>query len=60
MVEETKDISKLGVQELKGSLKSFTHKLNQNLKKKIENAFQSKINFGAKNNNKQPYNNDKK
>ena len=43
IIEETKDISKLSVQELMGSLKTHEKRLNQHSKKSVESAFQSKL-----------------
>ncbi|KAA8526403.1 hypothetical protein F0562_008394 [Nyssa sinensis] len=43
VVEETKDISKLSIQELMGSLKSYEQRLSQRSEKSLESAFQSKL-----------------
>lgn len=52
VIEETKDLSSLGVQELLGSLKSHEQRLEQHSKKLIESAFQSKLIVNAKNHEK--------
>ncbi|KAA8541216.1 hypothetical protein F0562_025177 [Nyssa sinensis] len=49
VVEETKDISKLSIQELMGSLKSYEQRLSRRSEKSLESAFQSKLNFSSKN-----------
>ncbi|KAA8522035.1 hypothetical protein F0562_012651 [Nyssa sinensis] len=49
VVEETKDISKLSMQELMGSLKSYEQRLSRRSKKSLESAFQSKLNFSSRN-----------
>uniref|UniRef100_A0A5B7B4M6 Retrovirus-related Pol polyprotein from transposon TNT 1-94 n=1 Tax=Davidia involucrata TaxID=16924 RepID=A0A5B7B4M6_DAVIN len=48
IIEETKDISKLSIQELMGSLKSYEQRLTRQSEKSLESAFQSKINLGSK------------
>ncbi|KAA8525573.1 hypothetical protein F0562_007428 [Nyssa sinensis] len=47
--EETKDISKLSIQELMGSLKSYEQRLSRCFEKSLESAFQSKLNCNSKN-----------
>ncbi|KAA8525231.1 hypothetical protein F0562_007086 [Nyssa sinensis] len=49
VVEETKDISKLSIQELMGSLKSYEQRLSRHSEKSLESAFQSKLNFSSEN-----------
>ena len=44
IIEETKDISSLGVQELMGSLKAHERRIARHEEKSIESAFQSKMN----------------
>ena len=60
VIEETKDISKLTVQELIGSLKSFEQRTMRHSEKSIASVFQSKLNIGPKSNEKQPQNNEQK
>ncbi|XP_038971188.1 uncharacterized protein LOC120104336 [Phoenix dactylifera] len=48
VIEETKDLSKLSVQELLGSLKSHEQRLEWHSEKSIESAFQSKLNVRSK------------
>jgi hypothetical protein len=52
VIEETKDLSSLGVQELLGSLKSHEQRLERYSEKSIESAFQSKLTFNSKNSKK--------
>jgi hypothetical protein len=52
VIEETKDLSSLGVQELFGSLKYHEQRLERHSKKSIESAFQSKLTINAKNHEK--------
>lgn len=49
VIEESKDISTLSIQELMGSLKSHEQRLSRHSEKSIENAFQSKLKVGTKN-----------
>lgn len=49
VIEHTKDTSKMTVQELLGSLKSFEQRLLQRSEKSIESAFQSKLSFKPQN-----------
>ena len=49
VIKETKDISKLSIQELMGSLKSYEQRLSRHFEKSLESAFQSKLNFSLKN-----------
>jgi transposase InsO family protein len=53
VIEETKDFSKLSVQELMGSLKAYEQRLARRSEKSIESAFQSKLNLGSKNQDKE-------
>jgi hypothetical protein len=48
VIEETKYLSSLGVQELLGSLKSHEQRLERHSEKSIESAFQSKLTVNAK------------
>jgi hypothetical protein len=52
VIEETKDLSSLGVQELLGSLKSHEQRLERHSEKSIESAFQSKLTINSKNSEK--------
>ncbi|KAA8541944.1 hypothetical protein F0562_023096 [Nyssa sinensis] len=52
VVEETKDISKLSIQELMGSLKFYEQRWSRRSEKLLESAFQSKLNFSSKNTKK--------
>jgi hypothetical protein len=52
VIEETKDLSSLGVQELLGSLKSHEQRLERHSEKSIESAFQSKLTVNSKNSEK--------
>jgi hypothetical protein len=56
VIEETKDLSSLGVQELLGSLKSYEQRLERHSEKSIDSAFQSKLNVNAKNHEKKSIN----
>jgi hypothetical protein len=49
VIEETKELSSLGVQELLVSLKSHEQRLKQHSEKSIESAFQSKLTVNSKN-----------
>ncbi|KAA8515304.1 hypothetical protein F0562_018466 [Nyssa sinensis] len=49
VIEETKDISKLSIQEFMGSLKSYEQRLSRCSEKSLESVFQSKLNFSLKN-----------
>ncbi|KAA8549912.1 hypothetical protein F0562_001596 [Nyssa sinensis] len=49
VVEKTKEISKLSIQELMGSLKSYEQRLSRHSEKSLESGFQSKLNFSSKN-----------
>jgi hypothetical protein len=49
VIEETKDLSSLGVQELLGSLKSHEQRLERHSEKSIESTFQSKLTINSKN-----------
>ncbi|XP_038979882.1 uncharacterized protein LOC120109997 [Phoenix dactylifera] len=44
VIEETKDLFKLSVQKMLGSLKSYKQRLERHSEKSIESAFQSKLN----------------
>ncbi|XP_028089236.1 uncharacterized protein LOC114289666 [Camellia sinensis] len=48
IIEETKDISEMSVQELMGSLKAHEQRLLKQLEKPLESAFQSKVNLNSK------------
>ena len=47
VIEETKDLTKLSVQELLSSLKSHEQRLERHSEKSIESVFQSKLNFNS-------------
>lgn len=49
VIEETKDISKMSIQELMCSLKSYDQRLSRCSEKPLESAFQSKLTFSYKN-----------
>ena len=48
VIEETKDLDSLTLQDLMGSLKSFKRKLIRRSEKSLDSAFQSKLNVGPK------------
>ncbi|KAG6419902.1 hypothetical protein SASPL_116414 [Salvia splendens] len=48
VIEQTKDISKMSIYELMGSLKSYEERLLRQSEKPIESAFQSKLHLNAK------------
>ncbi|PON49260.1 hypothetical protein PanWU01x14_231350, partial [Parasponia andersonii] len=60
VIEETKDTSKLSLQELMGSLKSFEQRMLRHSEKPVESAFPSKLNTRPKSNERQPQNNEQK
>jgi hypothetical protein len=49
VIEETKELSSFGVQELLGSLKSHEQRLERHSEKSIESAFESKLTVNSKN-----------
>ena len=49
VVEETKDLSLLSVQELFGSLKTYEQRLLSHSEKTLESAFQSKLSLNFRN-----------
>ncbi|KAL2505468.1 CCHC-type domain-containing protein [Abeliophyllum distichum] len=53
VIEETKDLEKLEVEELMGSLKLYEQRFNRHSEKSIESAFQSNFNVGTKNERRQ-------
>ncbi|KAG6397865.1 hypothetical protein SASPL_139315 [Salvia splendens] len=48
VIEQTKDISKMSIYELMGSLKSYEERLLRQSEKSIESAFQSKMHLNGK------------
>lgn len=48
VIEETKEIDKLSIQELMGSIKTLEQRLSRHSKKSIESVFQSKLNVNSK------------
>ncbi|KAK3025199.1 hypothetical protein RJ639_043536 [Escallonia herrerae] len=54
VIEETKDLSTLSVQEVMASLKSYEQRMQDTLKKAVESSFQSKLNVGSKNQERKP------
>ncbi|KAK2969370.1 hypothetical protein RJ640_000642 [Escallonia rubra] len=56
VIEETKDLSTLSVQEVMASLKSYEQRLARHTEKAVESAFQSKLNVGSKNQERKPQN----
>lgn len=48
IIEETKDISEMSVQELMGSLKAYEERLLKQSGKPLESAFKSKVNLNSK------------
>ncbi|KAK2987979.1 hypothetical protein RJ640_011242 [Escallonia rubra] len=48
VIEETKDLSTLSVQEVMASLKSYEQRMARHTEKAVESAFQSKLNVGSK------------
>ena len=48
VIEETRDLNTLTLQDLMGSLKSCELKLIRRYEKSLDNAFQSKLNIGPK------------
>ncbi|KAL5719096.1 hypothetical protein ACHQM5_011921 [Ranunculus cassubicifolius] len=47
VIEQTKDLEKLGVEDLMGSIKAFEHRATMRGEKPLESAFQSKINLST-------------
>ncbi|KAL5719509.1 hypothetical protein ACHQM5_012274 [Ranunculus cassubicifolius] len=47
VIEQTKDLETLGVEDLMGTIKAFEQRMNMRGEKPLENAFQSKINLGT-------------
>ncbi|XP_059635244.1 uncharacterized protein LOC132277401 [Cornus florida] len=54
VIEETKELENLSVEELMGSIKAFEQRLSMRSEKTIESAFQSKLNVSSKNQEKYP------
>ncbi|XP_010932018.1 uncharacterized protein [Elaeis guineensis] len=54
VIEDTKDISTINVEELTGSLKSSEQKLNRHYKKSIDSAFQSMLDVDSRSIEKRP------
>ena len=54
IIEETKDISSMSVQELMGSLKAHERRLARHAEKSVKSAFQSKLNVTPKTNEREP------
>ncbi|OMO65433.1 Reverse transcriptase, RNA-dependent DNA polymerase [Corchorus capsularis] len=54
VIENTKDVESLSGQDLMGSLKSFEQRLLRHFEKSIESAFQSKVVFKSKSDDKRP------
>ncbi|KAL5727667.1 hypothetical protein ACHQM5_000836 [Ranunculus cassubicifolius] len=52
VIEQTKDLATLGIEELMGSIKAFKQRLNLRSEKSVESAFQSKLNVGSRNQEK--------
>ena len=57
VIEETKDLSTLTVQEVMASLKSFEQRLSRHSEKSIESAFQSKLSTGSSKREESPSSN---
>ena len=47
VIEQTKEMSTLSIQEVMSSLKSYEERLARRFEKSIESAFQSKLNIGS-------------
>ena len=58
VIEETKDLSLLSVQELFGSLKTYEQRLLRHSEKSVESAFQSKISLNSRNVERKPISNE--
>ncbi|KAK2974156.1 hypothetical protein RJ640_021447 [Escallonia rubra] len=56
VIEETKDLSTLSVQEVIASLKSYEQRMARHTEKAVESAFQSKLNVGSKSQERKPQN----
>ncbi|XP_059670703.1 uncharacterized protein LOC132316214 [Cornus florida] len=54
VIEETKELENLSVEELMGSIKAFEQRLSKRSEKTIESAFQSKLNVSSRNQEKYP------
>ncbi|XP_059658882.1 uncharacterized protein LOC132305224 [Cornus florida] len=54
VIEETKELENLSVEELMGSIKAFEQRLSRRSEKTIESAFQSKLSVSSKNQEKYP------
>ncbi|KAK2993910.1 hypothetical protein RJ640_012784 [Escallonia rubra] len=54
VIEETKDLSTLIVQEVTASLKSYEQRMARHSEKVVESVFQSKLNVGSKNQERKP------
>ncbi|XP_038987029.1 uncharacterized protein LOC120112232 [Phoenix dactylifera] len=54
VIEETKDISTISVEELIGLLKSYEQRLNRYSEKSVESAFQSMLNLDSRSTDKRP------
>ncbi|GMP66280.1 hypothetical protein CsSME_00026696 [Camellia sinensis var. sinensis] len=49
VIEETKNLANLSIEELMGSIKAFEQRLSKQSEKSIESAFQSKLNVSTSN-----------
>ena len=58
VIEETKDLSLLSLQELFGSLKTYEQRLLRHSEKSVESAFQSKISLNSRNVERKPISNE--
>ncbi|KAK3006696.1 hypothetical protein RJ639_017590 [Escallonia herrerae] len=56
VIEETKGLSTLSVQEVMASLKSYEQRMTRHTEKAVESAFQSKLNVGSKSQERKPQN----
>ncbi|KAK2965254.1 hypothetical protein RJ640_015752 [Escallonia rubra] len=56
VIEETKDLSTLSVQEVMASLKSYEQRMARHTEKAVESVFQSKLNVGSKSQERKPQN----
>ncbi|KAK3010856.1 hypothetical protein RJ639_012012 [Escallonia herrerae] len=56
VIEETKDLSTLSVQEVMASLKSYEQRMARHTEKAVESPFQSKLNVGSKSQERKPQN----
>ncbi|KAK2986205.1 hypothetical protein RJ640_001284 [Escallonia rubra] len=56
VIEKTKDLSTLSVQEVMASLKSYEQRMARHTEKAVESALQSKLNVGSKSQERKPQN----